>query len=71
MATYEIRNMPDRIARELVRVAEERDLSPEQAAVELIAERLGITDVEFEYYDLEDLEVAWPEETEAAHHPVR
>ena len=71
MADYEIRNMPDRIARELARVAEERDLSPEQAAVELIAERLGITDVAFEYYDLEDLEVAWPEAPELADPPQR
>lgn len=66
MISYEIRNIPDRIARALVEVARERDLSPEQAAVELIAERLGISDIEFEYYDLEDLEVAWPEETEVA-----
>ena len=64
MATYEIRNVPEKISRELERVAAERDLSPDQAALELIAERLGVTDVEFEYYSLEDLEVAWPEEPE-------
>ena len=63
MATYEIRNVPEQIARELERVAIERDLSPEQAVLELLAERLGVTDVEFEYYSLEDLEIAWPEES--------
>ncbi len=64
MASYEIRNVPDKISLALERVAAERDLSPDQAALELIAERLGITDIEFEYYSLEDLEIAWPEESE-------
>lgn len=64
MATYEIRNVPEKIARALAREARERDLSPEQAVVELLAERLGITDIAFEYHTLEDLEVVWSEDTE-------
>ena len=66
MAHYEIRNVPDQIARAVVLEAQKRDLSPEQAFVELVAERLGITDIEFEYHTLEDLEVVWPEEAELA-----
>jgi hypothetical protein len=54
MKDYTLANVPDSIERGLERVARERRISPEQAAVELIAEALGV-DEPFEYVDLDEL----------------
>lgn len=65
MTDCTIRNMPDAVAERLSEVARLRDLSLDQAALEVIAHALGL-DVEFEYYDLEDLEWAAEEEPSVA-----
>ena len=51
-----IRNIPDVIEARLVEDARSRDLSIEQAALEAIARGLGLEDLRFEYYELDDLE---------------
>ena len=61
MTDCTIRNMPDAVVDRLTEVARIRDLSLEQAALEAIAHGLGL-DIEFEYYDLEEL--AWVAEDE-------
>ncbi len=61
MTDCTIRNMPDAVVERLSEVARLRDLSLDQAALEVIAHALGL-DVEFEYYDLEDLD--WVAEDE-------
>lgn len=55
MRDYVIRNVPENVQEQITRVARERGITDEQAALELIVAALGI-DVEFEYYDLELLE---------------
>ncbi len=59
-----IRNIPDAVEERLREVARTRDLSLDQAALEMLTRGLGL-DVEFEYHDLEDL--PWVAEDE----PVR
>lgn len=59
-----IRNIPDAVEQKLREVARARDLSLDQAALEILAGGLGL-DLEFEYHDLEDL--PWVAEDE----PVR
>jgi plasmid stability protein len=58
-----IRNIPDAVEQKLREVARTRDLSLDQAALEILARGLGL-DLEFEYHDLEDL--PWVSEHEPA-----
>ena len=58
-----IRNIPDAVEQKLREIARTRDLSLDQAALEILARGLGL-DMEFEYHDLEDL--PWVAEDEPA-----
>jgi len=58
-----IRNIPDAVEQKLREIAGTRDLSLDQAALEILARGLGL-DMEFEYHDLEDL--PWVAEDEPA-----
>ncbi len=53
-----IRNIPEVVEERLAEEAKRRDLSIDQAALEAIARGLGLESLRFEYYDLEDLEIA-------------
>ena len=57
-----IRNIPDAVEHKLREVARKRDLSLDQAALEILARGLGL-ELEFEYHDLEDL--PWVAEDES------
>ena len=54
MTNCTIRNIPDAVEQRLRDVARSRDLSLDQAALEMLAHGLGL-ELEFEYHDLEDL----------------
>lgn len=56
MTNCTIRNIPEPVEERLAREASRRGLSLEQAALEVLAEGLGLGDLEFEYYELELLE---------------
>ena len=53
-----IRNIPEVVEERLAEEAKRRDLSIDQAALEAIARGLGLESLRFEYYDLDDLELA-------------
>lgn len=64
MTDYTLRNVPEVIDERLRRDAAARGLSVEQAALEAIARGLGLNDLEFEYYELDEL--SGPTEDEPA-----
>lgn len=52
-----IRNIPEAVEERLAEEARRRDLSIDQAALEAIARGLGLENLQFEYYELDDLEI--------------
>ena len=64
MAQYTIRNVPERVDRELRAWAQRSGMSLNEGAIEALKRGIGLAESTAEYHDLDDLIGTWQEDEE-------